>query len=109
MIVFIQFFLDCKSCIIKYLDDKDNQNFRICPKCNTQIHKTKPKRSIRSDSTFQDIIYKIVPNLYKSCCLIVWLIFLINVFFLGEMHRRREFYANYPESSIYTVIYKYKF
>lgn len=46
--------------------EQENNESRLCPKCNVQIHKTKPKQNIRSDPTLQDIVYKLVPKLYKS-------------------------------------------
>ena len=56
----------CRACIVKYIGSDDNQSRCICPRCNIQIHKTKPKLNIRSDPTLQDIVYKLVPKLYKS-------------------------------------------
>lgn len=51
----------CRSCLIKYLETSYN-----CPKCNTEIHKTKPLEYIRSDAGLQEIVYKLVPDLYNS-------------------------------------------
>lgn len=45
----------------------------------TRVHKTKPLLNIRSDKTLQDIVYKLVPGLFKN-----------------EMKRRRDFYAEHP-------------
>nr|XP_046909279.1 polycomb group protein Psc-like [Dermatophagoides farinae] len=73
----------CKTCILKYFDDDNNPKSRSCPKCDTQVHKTKPKLNIRSDPTRQDIVYKLVPGLYKS-----------------EMNRRKEFYRRHPDKAI---------
>lgn len=73
----------CRTCILKYFDDVTNPKFRSCPKCDTQVHKTKPRLNIRSDPTLQDIVYKLIPNLYKY-----------------EMSRRREFYHRFPEKAI---------
>ncbi|KAG1648665.1 Polycomb group RING finger protein 2 [Nymphon striatum] len=64
----------CKSCIIMRL-----QTSRNCPTCNVLVHKTKPLHNIRADLTRQDIVYKLIPKLYKK-----------------EMKVRREFYAKYP-------------
>lgn len=69
----------CRSCIIKHLD-KDTTESRLCPKCNCQIHKTRPKQNIRSDPTLQDIVYKLVPKLYKN-----------------EMSWRKNFYSRHPD------------
>lgn len=47
-----------------------------CPTCETHLHKTKPLSSLRSDKTLQEIVYKLVPSLYKR-----------------EMSERRDFYV----------------
>lgn len=64
----------CKTCILHYLEAN-----KYCPMCDSQVHKTRPLLSIRSDKTLQDIVYKLVPGLFKD-----------------EMKRRREFYAARP-------------
>ncbi|NXJ20807.1 PCGF2 protein, partial [Dicrurus megarhynchus] len=64
----------CKTCIVHYLETN-----KYCPMCDVQVHKTRPLLSIRSDKTLQDIVYKLVPGLFKD-----------------EMKRRRDFYAVYP-------------
>eukprot|EP00794_Sanderia_malayensis_P003010 gene3010-3468_t len=51
----------CKTCIVHYLETSFN-----CPVCDTEVHKTKPLENIRSDQTLQEIIYKIVPELYEK-------------------------------------------
>jgi len=53
-----------------------------CPKCQTLVHETKPYQNIRSDPTLQDIVYKVVPGLYKN-----------------EMGRRRKVYEEHPEAA----------
>ncbi|XP_052094816.1 polycomb group protein Psc-like [Mytilus californianus] len=60
----------CKTCIVRYLDSS-----KFCPICDVQVHKTKPLVNIRMDHTLQDMVYKLVPNLFHE-----------------EMKRRREFY-----------------
>lgn len=60
----------CKTCIVRYLDSS-----KFCPICDVQVHKTKPLVNIRMDHTLQDMVYKLVPGLFKE-----------------EMRRRREFY-----------------
>ncbi|GFT32781.1 polycomb complex protein BMI-1 [Nephila pilipes] len=60
----------CRTCIVRYL-----QSNKFCPTCDVQVHKTKPLLNIRSDQTLQDIVYKLVPDLFKN-----------------EMKRRRDFY-----------------
>nr|XP_031362946.1 polycomb group RING finger protein 2 [Lonchura striata domestica] len=64
----------CRTCIVRYLETN-----KYCPMCDAQVHKTRPLLSIRSDKTLQDIVYKLVPGLFKD-----------------EMKRRRDFYAAYP-------------
>ncbi|KAK2727960.1 hypothetical protein QYM36_008436 [Artemia franciscana] len=66
----------CKSCIVKYLE---GSNF--CPACDVQVHKAKPLMHIRPDRTRQDLVYKLVPELFRS-----------------EMARRKEFYSKHPET-----------
>lgn len=51
----------CKSCIVKYLEDKYN-----CPSCGILIHQSHPLNYISSDRTLQDIVYKVVPDLKKK-------------------------------------------
>ncbi|NWV74399.1 PCGF2 protein, partial [Dasyornis broadbenti] len=68
----------CKTCIVRYLETN-----KYCPMCDVQVHKTRPLLSIRSDKTLQDIVYKLVPGLFKD-----------------EMKRRREFYAAYPVTEV---------
>ncbi|CDQ69717.1 polycomb complex protein BMI-1 [Oncorhynchus mykiss] len=62
----------CKTCIVAFLETN-----KFCPRCDVQVHKTCPQLSIRSDKTLQDIVYKLVPGLFKD-----------------EMKRRRDFYTN---------------
>ncbi|NWI92334.1 PCGF2 protein, partial [Pitta sordida] len=50
----------CKTCIVRYLETN-----KYCPMCDVQVHKTRPLLSIRSDKTLQDIVYKLVPGLFK--------------------------------------------
>ncbi|KAK1160250.1 polycomb complex protein BMI-1-like isoform X1, partial [Acipenser oxyrinchus oxyrinchus] len=64
----------CKTCIVGYLETN-----KYCPMCDVQVHKTRPLLSIRADKTLQDIVYKLVPGLFKD-----------------EMKRRRDFYAANP-------------
>lgn len=66
----------CKTCIVRYLETS-----KYCPICDVQVHKTRPLLNIRSDKTLQDIVYKLVPGLFKD-----------------EMKRRRDFYAAHPSA-----------
>ncbi|CAH1785068.1 unnamed protein product [Owenia fusiformis] len=59
----------CKSCIVKYL-----QSSKFCPQCNVKIHETHPLSNLKPDNVMQDIVYKLVPQLFES-----------------ESHRREEF------------------
>ncbi|OWF54296.1 Polycomb complex protein BMI-1 [Mizuhopecten yessoensis] len=67
----------CKTCIVRYLESS-----KFCPICDVQVHKTKPLLNIRLDHTLQDIVYKLVPGLFKD-----------------EMTRRREFYKDQPNDA----------
>uniref|UniRef100_A0A8B9YNS9 Polycomb complex protein BMI-1 n=1 Tax=Bos mutus grunniens TaxID=30521 RepID=A0A8B9YNS9_BOSMU len=51
----------CKACIVRYLETS-----KYCPICDVQVHKTRPLLNIRSDKTLQDIVYKLVPGLFKK-------------------------------------------
>jgi len=66
----------CKSCIVKHVDAS-----KFCPVCDIQIHKTKPLLSLRADKALQDIVYKVVPGLYRT-----------------EMQNRIKFYNSHPEA-----------
>ncbi|CAM1322016.1 BMI1 (predicted) [Pycnogonum litorale] len=65
----------CKKCILVYLETS-----KCCPICDTQVHKTKSLLNLRPDKTLQDIVYKIVPGLYKT-----------------EMKNRRDFYSTHKQ------------
>ncbi|GIY54716.1 polycomb complex protein BMI-1-B [Caerostris darwini] len=67
----------CRTCIVRYLE-----NSRYCPLCEVQVHKTKPLQSLKTDRPLQDVIYKLVPGLYRN-----------------EMQRRQDFYAKRPEEA----------
>lgn len=47
----------------------------VCPTCDEPLNESKPHLSMRQDTKLQDIVYKLVPGLYKR-----------------EMERRKEFY-----------------
>ncbi|KAF5285473.1 hypothetical protein FQA39_LY16647 [Lamprigera yunnana] len=63
----------CRSCIIKFLHENS-----YCPICEVIINKAKP--NLKLDKTLQDMVYKLVPEL-----------------FLNEMKRRQRFYENHSE------------
>ncbi|ELT94558.1 hypothetical protein CAPTEDRAFT_225467 [Capitella teleta] len=48
----------CKSCLVKHVDRSLH-----CPKCKILIHPTDPFVHMRHDSTIQDIMFRIFPNL----------------------------------------------
>uniref|UniRef100_A0A6G1SNH2 Polycomb group RING finger protein 3 n=1 Tax=Aceria tosichella TaxID=561515 RepID=A0A6G1SNH2_9ACAR len=52
----------CKSCIVKHIQNDNNE----CPKCQTVIHERRPLDYILYDRSKQDIVYKLVPQLYIS-------------------------------------------
>lgn len=66
----------CRTCITKYLETT-----KYCPICDVMVHKTKPLQFVKSDKNLQDLVYKLVPGLYKD-----------------EMKRRRDFYGSHPEA-----------
>ncbi|XP_062592411.1 polycomb complex protein BMI-1-A-like [Saccostrea cucullata] len=66
----------CRTCIIKYLETT-----KYCPICDAMVHKTKPLQYVKSDKNLQDLVYKLVPGLYKD-----------------EMRRRRDFYSSHHEA-----------
>ncbi|KAK6186200.1 polycomb group RING finger protein 3 [Patella vulgata] len=51
----------CKSCLVKFLEENTT-----CPKCHLVIHQSYPLNYISFDRTMQDIVYKLVPNLYEK-------------------------------------------
>ncbi|XP_013388453.1 polycomb complex protein BMI-1-B-like [Lingula anatina] len=65
----------CKTCIVRYMETS-----KFCPICDVMVHKTKPLTNVRLDKTLQDLVYKLVPGLFKN-----------------EMKRRREFYSANPD------------
>ena len=65
----------CRSCVVQYL-----QASSFCPRCEVQLHKGSPLRSLKPDKTLQDIVYKLVPNLFHN-----------------EMQRRRVYYDAHPQ------------
>ncbi|XP_013388506.1 uncharacterized protein LOC106157411 isoform X2 [Lingula anatina] len=64
----------CKTCIVRYLESS-----KYCPICDVMVHKTRPLVNVRLDKTLQDLVYKLVPGLFKN-----------------EMKRRRDFFAVNP-------------
>ncbi|OWK14937.1 PCGF2 [Cervus elaphus hippelaphus] len=95
----------CKTCIVRYLETN-----KYCPMCDVQVHKTRPLLSIRSDKTLQDIVYKLVPGLFKGTSPFVPLPPALTAQPVAssepapslpdEMKRRRDFYAAYPLTEV---------
>ncbi|KAH8253681.1 hypothetical protein KR032_006466 [Drosophila birchii] len=65
----------CHSCLINHLRKE-----RFCPRCEMVINNAKP--NIKSDTTLQAIVYKLVPGLYER-----------------ELMRKRAFYKDRPEDA----------
>nr|XP_039265029.1 polycomb group RING finger protein 1-like [Styela clava] len=51
----------CKGCIVKHFQTK-----KSCPECGDEVHETQPLNNLRSDRVMQDVVYKLVPNLFKN-------------------------------------------
>ena len=51
----------CKSCVVKFL-----QSNKHCPQCSLKIHETQPLLSLKADRVMQDIVFKLVPQLYNG-------------------------------------------
>ncbi|RUS86314.1 hypothetical protein EGW08_005899 [Elysia chlorotica] len=51
----------CKSCIVKYL-----MSCKHCPQCQLKVHETHPLLLLRPDRTLQDVVYKLIPNLFED-------------------------------------------
>ncbi|XP_072037981.1 polycomb complex protein BMI-1-like isoform X2 [Amphiura filiformis] len=67
----------CRTCIVRHFEKE-----KKCPICSVKVHKTKPHLNIRSDKTLQNLVYKVVPNLFKD-----------------EMKRRKMFYSDNSQAS----------
>lgn len=51
----------CKSCIVKHLQTRNK-----CPQCERKVHETSPLMSLRSDTNMQEVVYTLVPGLFKK-------------------------------------------
>lgn len=67
----------CKTCIMRHLED-----FNTCPKCDSQLHETKPYLDVKTDKVLQSIVYQLFPSVFKD-----------------EMKRRREFHTSLKAKS----------
>ncbi|XP_026293812.1 polycomb group protein Psc-like [Frankliniella occidentalis] len=65
----------CRSCIVQYVQAKHS-----CPRCEAQLDSGDRLKSLKPDKTLQDIIFKLVPNLFHN-----------------EMQRRRVYYDAHPQ------------
>lgn len=66
----------CRPCAVTYI--RKNQR---CPECHIEIKDKRFLNRLKTDTTMQNIVYKIVPGLYEK-----------------EMARRRTFYASKPNT-----------
>ena len=64
----------CRPCAIKFIRDKPK-----CPECNLEIKDKRFLNRLKTDTTLQNIVYKLVPGLYER-----------------EMEKRRQFYNARP-------------
>eukprot|EP00106_Octopus_bimaculoides_P017279 XP_014784721.1 PREDICTED: polycomb group RING finger protein 1-like [Octopus bimaculoides] len=71
----------CRTCIVRYLESS-----KFCPICDVMVHKTKPLQNIRPDNTLQNLVYKLVPSLFKD-----------------EMKRRRTLYLSLSADELIDV------
>ena len=69
----------CRPCIFSYFADSDENT--ACPVCATVPHPGNPLLGITKDCWLQQIVYKLVPSLFKR-----------------EMCQRRIYYDSNPES-----------
>ncbi|KRX41873.1 NudC domain-containing protein 2 [Trichinella murrelli] len=51
----------CKTCLLNHLSTNVT-----CPKCEIVIHQSHPTNYIMPDRSLQDIVYKLVPNLFRN-------------------------------------------
>lgn len=54
----------CKPCIVKHFSNIKNK--KQCPTCQTPTHGTNPFESLRSDRQIQDLLYAILPDVFKA-------------------------------------------
>jgi len=68
----------CRPCIFSYFNDNDENT--ACPVCSTIPHPANPLLGITKDCWLQQIVYKLVPSLFKR-----------------EMCQRRIYYDSNPD------------
>jgi hypothetical protein len=69
----------CRACIFSYFNDNDENT--TCPICSAVPHPANPLLGITKDCWLQQIVYKLVPSLFKR-----------------EMCQRRIYYDSNPDS-----------
>lgn len=74
----------CRPCIFSYFNDNDENT--TCPVCSTVPHPANPLLGITKDCWLQQIVYKLVPSLFKR-----------------EMCQRRIYYDSNPEKKIQLI------
>ncbi|OUC49855.1 zinc finger, C3HC4 type [Trichinella nativa] len=81
----------CKTCLLNHLSTNVT-----CPKCEIVIHQSHPTNYIMPDRSLQDIVYKLVPNLFRSEFSFSKNIFIrFIIFHLDEMERREAFHKKH--------------
>lgn len=71
----------CRPCIFSYFNDHEENT--TCPVCLTVPHPAKPLLGITKDCWLQQIVYKLVPSLFKR-----------------EMCQRRLYYDSNPDNKL---------
>ena len=71
----------CRACIFSYFNDNDENT--SCPTCSAVPHPGNPLLGISKDCWLQQLVYKLVPSLFKR-----------------EMCRRRSFYDANPDEKV---------
>jgi len=71
----------CRPCIFSYFNDNDENT--TCPVCSTVPHPANPLLGLTKDCWLQQIVYKLVPSLFKR-----------------EMCQRRIYYDSNPDKKL---------
>jgi hypothetical protein len=71
----------CRPCIFSYFNDNDENT--TCPVCSTVPHPANPLLGLTKDCWLQQIVYKLVPSLFKR-----------------EMCQRRMYYDSNPDKKL---------
>ena len=54
----------CKPCIVMHFSNIKNS--KTCPTCGTPVHGTNPFDSLKTDRQIQDLLYAILPDVFKD-------------------------------------------